>query len=56
MFTATALLTDPVIPGGTQTFNSSGTYTVPYGVRVISVVGSGSDGTPGYLRLTEVAV
>ena len=43
----TSLSSAPIQPAGSQIFNSSGTFTVPYGIRVISVVGSGSDGTPG---------
>ena len=34
---AFALLTDPIIPAGSTTFNAPGNYTVPYGVRVITV-------------------
>ena len=47
MLAINALLLDPVIPAGTQTFNSSGNFTIPYGVRVITVAGTGGDGTNG---------
>ena len=45
--TAFALMTDPIFPAGSQTFNSSGTYTVPYGARVITVTGTGGNGQAG---------
>ena len=36
-----------LVPGGTITFNTSGTWTVPPGVKKISVEGTGGAGNPG---------
>lgn len=36
-----------LVPGGTQTFNASGTFTVPPGVKKVNIVGKGSPGNPG---------
>lgn len=36
-----------IVPGGTQTFNSPGTFTVPVGVTKINVTGKGGSGNPG---------
>ena len=36
-----------IAPGGCQTFNTSGTFTVPVGVTVINLVGKGGSGNPG---------
>jgi hypothetical protein len=36
-----------LVPGGTETFNTSGTFCVPPGVKKISVTGIGGSGTPG---------
>lgn len=35
------------VPGGSQTFNSTGTFVVPPGVTKISVTGRGGTGNPG---------
>lgn len=35
------------VAGGTQTFNASGTFTVPPGVSVVSVTGKGATGSAG---------
>jgi hypothetical protein len=35
------------VPGGCQTFNSSGTFSVPPGVTKINITGRGSTGNPG---------
>lgn len=34
-------------PGGTQTFNSPGTFTVPTGITSVNITGKGSPGNPG---------
>ena len=34
-------------PGGTQTFNSPGTFTVPVGISSVTVIGKGGTGNPG---------
>jgi len=47
MFTAVACATKTLVSAGSTTFNSSGTYTVPYGVRVITVSGTGQPGNAG---------
>lgn len=36
-----------LVPGGTQTFNASGTFTVPPGVRKVNITGKGGTGNPG---------
>ena len=36
-----------LVPGGSETFNSSGTYTVPAGVTKVNVTGVGAAGTAG---------
>lgn len=36
-----------LVPGGTQTFNSPGTFTVPVGVTKVSITGQGATGSPG---------
>lgn len=36
-----------VVPGGTQTFNASGTFSVPPGVSKVSITGKGGTGNPG---------
>lgn len=36
-----------IVPGGTQTFNSPGTFTVPVGVSRINITGRGGSGNPG---------
>lgn len=36
-----------VVPGGCQTFNASGTFTVPPGVSKVNITGKGGTGNPG---------
>ena len=36
-----------VVPGGSETFNSSGTFSVPVGVTCVSVTGLGGTGNAG---------
>lgn len=36
-----------LVPGGTETFNTSGTFVVPPGVKKVSITGVGSPGNPG---------
>ena len=36
-----------LVPGGTQTFNASGTFTVPPGVKKVNITGKGGSGNPG---------
>ena len=35
------------VPGGSETFNSSGTFCVPSGVTSVNVTGTGGAGNPG---------
>ena len=37
----------PLTPGGSQTFNSPGTFTVPKGISKVTITGFGSAGNPG---------
>jgi len=36
-----------LVPGGSVTFNASGTWDVPPGVKIVSVTGKGATGNPG---------
>jgi len=36
-----------LVPGGTETFNTCGTFCVPPGVKKVSVTGVGGTGNPG---------
>lgn len=36
-----------LVPGGSVTFNASGTWDVPPGVKVVSITGKGGTGNPG---------
>lgn len=36
-----------LVPGGTQTFNASGTFTVPPGVKKVNITGKGATGNSG---------
>lgn len=36
-----------LVPGGSQTFNASGTFTVPPGVKKVNITGKGGTGNPG---------
>ena len=36
-----------LVPGGTETFNASGTWDVPPGVKTVSITGVGGTGNPG---------
>jgi len=36
-----------LVPGGTETFNASGTFCVPPGVKLVSIEGAGGAGDPG---------
>jgi len=36
-----------LVPGGTETFNAPGTFSVPPGVKKVSVTGAGGTGNPG---------
>ena len=38
----------PIVPGGSQTFNTSGTFSVPVGVTKINVTGKGATGGKGH--------
>ena len=42
-----ALFGRALVPGGCQTFNSPGTFTVPVGVSKINLVGKGATGNSG---------
>ena len=36
-----------LVPGGTETFNASGTFSIPPGVKKVSITGVGGTGSPG---------
>jgi hypothetical protein len=36
-----------LVPGGTETFNAPGTFSIPPGVKVVSITGVGGSGNPG---------
>jgi hypothetical protein len=36
-----------LVPGGTETFNASGTFSIPPGVKKVSITGVGGTGNPG---------
>ena len=36
-----------LVPGGTETFNASGTFSIPPGVKKVSVTGVGGAGNSG---------
>ena len=36
-----------LVPGGTETFNAPGTFSIPPGVKKVSVTGKGGTGNPG---------
>jgi hypothetical protein len=36
-----------LVPGGTETFNASGTFSIPPGVKKVSITGIGGTGNPG---------
>jgi len=36
-----------LVPGGTETFNAPGTFSVPPGVKKVSITGKGGTGNPG---------
>ena len=36
-----------LVPGGTETFNAPGTFSIPPGVKKVSVTGVGGTGNPG---------
>ena len=36
-----------LVPGGTATFNASGTFSIPPGVKKVSITGKGGSGNPG---------
>jgi hypothetical protein len=36
-----------LVPGGTETFNAPGTFSIPPGVKKVSVTGIGGTGNPG---------
>jgi hypothetical protein len=36
-----------LVPGGTETFNAPGTFSIPPGVKKVSITGKGSIGNPG---------
>jgi hypothetical protein len=36
-----------LVPGGTETFNTSGTFSVPPGVKKVNITGKGATGNPG---------
>lgn len=41
------------VPGGSQTFNTSGTFIVPVGVTKLNVTGKGAQETLGTLEILE---
>jgi hypothetical protein len=41
------LLGAGIVPGGSETFNSPGTFSVPAGVTLVNATGKGSDGNAG---------
>jgi hypothetical protein len=36
-----------LVPGGTETFNAPGTFSIPPGVKKVSITGKGATGNPG---------
>jgi hypothetical protein len=36
-----------LVPGGTETFNAPGTFSIPPGVKIVSITGVGGTGNPG---------
>jgi hypothetical protein len=36
-----------LVPGGTETFNAPGTFSIPPGVKKVSITGRGGTGNPG---------
>jgi hypothetical protein len=42
-----------LVPGGTETFNASGTFAVPPGVKKVSITGTGGSGSPGTGKFWE---
>jgi hypothetical protein len=36
-----------LVPGGTETFNAPGTFSIPPGVKKVSITGKGGSGNPG---------
>jgi hypothetical protein len=36
-----------LVPGGTETFNAPGTFSIPPGVKKVSITGKGGTGNPG---------
>jgi hypothetical protein len=36
-----------LVPGGTETFNAPGTFSIPPGVKKVSITGVGGTGNPG---------
>ena len=40
---SSALSGKSITPSGSQTFNTSGTFTAPYGIRTFTVAGAGGD-------------
>jgi hypothetical protein len=40
-----------LVPGGTETFNASGTFSVPPGVKKVSITGAGGTGILGILAM-----
>jgi hypothetical protein len=36
-----------LVPGGTETFNAPGTFSIPPGVKKVSITGTGGSGNPG---------
>jgi hypothetical protein len=36
-----------LVPGGTETFNAPGTFSIPPGVKKVSITGIGGSGNPG---------
>ena len=45
--TAKNIFGGSLVPGGTQTFNTSGTFNVPVGVSKVSITGKGATGSVG---------
>ena len=43
----TGVMGGGLAPGGTETFNSSGTFTAPAGITSVNVTGNGAAGNAG---------
>jgi hypothetical protein len=43
-----------LVPGGTETFNAPGTFSIPPGVKKVSITGVGGTGNPGTQERREI--